>query len=303
MRSCLTLLALTPLLLANDDEAKKEPPQLPPAVETMLLAAFDSGNEGEVNTIAKYAKTATPDATEMINRRVGDWKRARAEANQKHLSEAEFFELVKGRAEVGAWLTTGNTDNIGVNGVLDLRREGWLWRHKLRLQADYQESLGVTNRERYLAAYEPNYKLGDRAYIYGAAQFESDRFLGYTERYSASLGAGYSAIKSPGMTLDVELGPAFRYTDFVNAENERNLAARGSLDFMWKLTRSITFEQDASAYLQSANSTVSSKSAVRARLVGPLSGQMSYTVQYESEPPTGRVSTDTISRASIVYDF
>jgi putative salt-induced outer membrane protein len=297
------LLALSPLLLANQEEPKPDPPKLPDAVETMLLAAFDSGNEGEVNTIAKYAKAAAPDMTEMINRRVGDWKRARSDANQKRLSQAGFFELVKGRAEVGAWLTTGNTDNIGLNGVLDLRREGWLWRHKLRLQADYQESLGVTNRERYLAAYEPNYKLDDRAYIYGAAQFESDRFRGYTERYSASLGAGYSAIKRPDLTLDIELGPAFRHTEFINAPTESNLATRGSVDFSWKLTRAITFDQDASAYLQSANSTVSSKSALRAKLFGPLSGQMSYTVQYESKPPVGRVSTDTISRASIVYDF
>jgi putative salt-induced outer membrane protein len=30
---------------------------------------------------------------------------------------------------------------------------------------------------------------------------------------------------------------------------------------------------------------------------------VSYTVQYESMPPEGRVSTDTISRASLVYTF
>jgi putative salt-induced outer membrane protein len=40
-----------------------------------------------------------------------------------------------------------------------------------------------------------------------------------------------------------------------------------------------------------------------AKLLGPLSAQVSYTVQYESMPPEGRVSTDTISRASLVYTF
>ena len=48
-------------------------------------------------------------------------------------------------------------------------------------------SLGVTSREHYLLAYEPNLKLDERRFIYGAAQFESDRFFGYDERYSLSL--------------------------------------------------------------------------------------------------------------------
>ena len=61
--------------------------------------------------------------------------------------------------------------------------------------------------------------------------------------------------------------------------------------------------QNASAYLQDANSTVSSKSALLARLIGPLSAQLSYTLQYESMPPASRKNTDTTSRAALVLDF
>jgi putative salt-induced outer membrane protein len=61
--------------------------------------------------------------------------------------------------------------------------------------------------------------------------------------------------------------------------------------------------QTASAYLEKDNSTVSTKSALLARLIGPLSAQFSYTVQYESAPPLGRLSTDTTSRAALVVDF
>jgi putative salt-induced outer membrane protein len=293
------LLLAAPLLLANAGD----PQTIPAPVKAMLDAAMASGNEGDVATIVKYARSAAPESADTIAKIAADWRIQRRLASQQKIREAGFFELIKGRAELGAYATTGNSENIGVTASLELRREAIEWRHKLRLQADYQKSLGVVTREHYLAAYEPNWKFDDRAYMYGAAQFESDRLLGYTTRYSTSIGAGYSALKTPALRLDVELGPAFRHTRFTDATIESNVAARGSLDFDWKMTKGVSLHQNASAYLQSANSTVSSKSAVQARVIGPLSAQLSYTLQYESMPPAGRRTTDTTSRAALVVDF
>ena len=192
---------------------------------------------------------------------------------------------------------------MGLTGVVDLKRDGFLWRQKLRLQADYQESQGRVAQERYIAAYDLNYKPDDRAYIYGAAMFESDRFAGFNQRYSLSAGAGYTALDDGGLRLDVELGPAYRHTVLTEDGVESQLAARGKLDFDWKLSPAITFSQDAAAYLQSSNSTVTGKTALRAKLFGPFSAQMSYAVNYESMPPSGRKTTDTTTRASLLVDF
>ena len=54
-------LLAAPLLLANTD-----PPPLPPTIKAMLDAAMASGNEGEVATVAKYARAAAPDAAPAI---------------------------------------------------------------------------------------------------------------------------------------------------------------------------------------------------------------------------------------------
>ena len=293
------LLLAAPLLLANGGD----PGTIPPQIKAMLDAAMAGGSEGDVATIVKYAKSAAPESADAIARLASDWKDGRRRQAEKRIREARFFELIKGRAEFGAYVTTGNTRNIGLTAALELKREGIEWRHKLRAQADYQESLGITTRERYLAAYEPNWKFDGRAYVYGAIQYEKDRFSGFEDRFSTSAGAGYSALRRPGLKLDVELGPAFRHTRYTNTKVENNFAARGSLDFDWKVTSGLTLRQNASAYLQDANSTVSSKSALLARLVGPLSAQLSYTLQYESMPPAGRETTDTTSRAALVVDF
>lgn len=296
MRTLLAPLAL--LLIANVD-----PNTIPQPLKTMLQAAMESGNESDVSTVVKYARIAAPESADEIGRQAQAWIESRHSEAETRLATAGFLDLMRGKAELGGFATTGNTNNIGITGALDLTREGLQWRHKLRMLAEYQENARVATREHYLAAFEPNFKVDDRLYIYGAAQFESDRFLGYTERYSASAGAGYSAIKRRAMTLDLELGPAFRSTDFTDDTLERNFAARGSLDFDWKLTSGLVLSQDASAYVQSANSTVTGKTALAAKLIGPLSAQVSYAVSYESRPAEGRTNTDTTSRASLVYAF
>lgn len=294
------LLLALPLLLAN---TAAEDPVIPPTIKSMLDAAMQSGSEGDVAVIVKYARNADPASADLVVKIATDWRNERlAQANRK-IREADFFDLVKGRAELGGYMSTGNTENIGLTAAIEVKREALEWRHKLRLQADYQESLGLVTRERYLAAYEPNWKFDDRAYMYGAAQYESDRFSGFNDRVSLSTGAGYSAIRSPAVKLDLELGPAFRHTRFIDDTIESNVAARGSMDFGWKLSRSISVTQNASAYLQDANSTVSSRSALLAKLFGPFSAQFSYTLQYESMPPVGRQTTDTTSRAALVVDF
>lgn len=298
MRLPLLLVAAAPMLLANAD-----PASIPPQIKTMLDAALASGNEGDVATIMKYAGTASPDSKEAIAKLVDDWKKKRNDEKTAKLQEAGFFDLWSGRAELGGFISTGNSESQGVSASLALTRNGLDWRQKFKAQVDYQRSLGVTSREHYLAAWEPNWKIDDRSYIYGSGQFESDRFLGYTTRYSVSAGAGYSALKGNRLKLDLELGPAYRSTSFTDGETERSIAARGSVDFAWKLSPGLQLTQNASAYVERYNSTVTGTTALNAKVLGPLSAQLSYNVQYESMPPEGRVTTDQISRAGLVYAF
>ena len=289
------LLLLAPLLLANTD--------IPDPVRAMLDAAIAGGNPSDVAIVEKYARTAAPDSAAAISAIADEWRRTREAARLARIRDAGPLQLWTGNAEIGGYLTTGNTQNIGASGAFDVQRETVRWRHKLRFAVDYQESLGVVSREHYLAAYEPNFKFTSRGYVYGAAQYESDRFLGYRDRTSASLGAGYNAIKRSNVTLDVELGPAFRRTVYTDANVESSLAARGSLDLDVKLSHAVSLSQDASAYIQRYNSTVTSATALNAKLIGPLAAKFSYNVQYESMPALGRVGTDTTSRAALVYSF
>ncbi len=292
------MLPIGPMLMGNLD-----PSPIPAPVRAMLDAAFANDNESEVSTIVKYAKVTNPAAAGAITAMADAWRADRQAHKVAVIQRAGLFNLWSGKAELGGYFSTGNTQTKGLTGLLDLTREGLQWRHKFHAQADFQSNRGVTSREHYLVSYEPNYKVDDDRYIYGAGQYESDRFLGYTDRLSFSVGAGYNVIKNDRVTLDLELGPAFRNTYFTNGVTQTSLASRGSLVFNWRLTTAISLKQDASAYLQKFNSTVSGTTALNAKLIGPLSAQLSYQVQYESEPPAGRQDVDTTGRAALVYSF
>nr|WP_274705243.1 DUF481 domain-containing protein [Sphingomonas sp. H160509] len=276
---------------------------IPETIRAMLDAALEAGNEADVNTIAKYARAADPLSGDAVLAIAEKWKADRAAQRTQVIRQASFLDLWSGKAEVGGYLTTGNSDTAGGTAVLDLNREGLRWRQKFHAQADYQSNQNITTREHYLASYEPNYKIDDRAYIYGVAQYEGDRFLGYFNRYSTSVGAGYSVIKTAGTKLDLELGPAYRYTEFTDDTEQSSIAARGTANFSVRILSGLSISQVASAYVQRYNSTLSGTTSLNAKLIGPLSAALSYSVQYESEPPVGSVSTDTTSRASLVYSF
>ena len=294
----LRLALLSPLLLANVD-----PATIPAPIKAMLDAAIASGNDAEIATVVKYARIADPASGDAAQALAAAWAGDRVRERQTVIEQASFLDLWSGRVELGGTSTTGDADTFGATAIVDATREGIDWRQKFLVQADYAESLGITTRRHALAQWQPNYKIDDRRYVAGTALFETDPFLGYHERYSAAVGAGYGVIRKPAMTLSLELGPAFRHTRFTDGREQSSLASRGSVDFDWRLTPGVSLNQDAAMYLERFNSTISSTTAVSARVLGPLAASLSYNVQYESDPPAGRVTTDTIGRASLVYTF
>src|SRR5690242_17156891 len=94
------LLLASPLLLAN---AAAEDPVIPPTIKSMLEAAMQSGSEGDVAVIVKYARTADPASADLVAKTATDWRNERLAKANRQLREADFFDLVKGRAELGGY--------------------------------------------------------------------------------------------------------------------------------------------------------------------------------------------------------
>ncbi|MCB2060929.1 MAG: DUF481 domain-containing protein [Novosphingobium sp.] len=284
--------------------------QLPEPVRDMIDAAIATGDPKTVKTVIDLARQTNPDDAAEIeairqsyraeHKRLAAQKAARKEAA---LRSAGFFENWSGKGELGGSRSTGNSSEIGLTAGLSLERKGIRWKHKLTATADYHRTDGSTTKEQFLFAYEPNYRLGERAFAYGLAQYERDRFQGFSSRISLSGGLGYMLVKRKRMNLSVKAGPAWRRTSLIPSGQESHLAGLAGLDFDWHFAENLKLTQVANAYLQSGNSTLNSTTGLQARLNGELSARISYTVEHDTNPPAGAVKTDTLSRITLIYDF
>lgn len=311
MQRKLTLAACAILFAAAPAHA-----QIPEPVRAMIDAALASGDDAKVRTVIELAKATNPDdggeLDAILSAYEADLEAAKAaamadagdagDAQDDAIPSAGFFADLSGKGELGAFMSTGNAENTGITASLSLVNEGTNWRHRFSGRADYQETEGVVTREQFVAAYEPNYKINDRLFAYALAQYERDRFQGFSARYSASGGIGYDVLVD-GPTLSIKAGPAYRRTELVNGASTGNLAGLAALDFDWAVSDTITFTQDGSALVQNGSSTFISDTGLQAAISEVLSVRLSYTVETDTAPPPGAVKTDTLSRVTIIYDF
>ncbi|WP_338465731.1 DUF481 domain-containing protein [Novosphingobium sp. ZN18A2] len=285
-------------------EAGNEPDSpLPPDLQKMLDAAIASGNEKDVDTIARYIAQVAPDSAKTVTMAVAEHKKARKERQRERLASQRFFDAWKGEGQFGAFQSSGNTNALGVSLGLSLEKEGLHWRHKIRGHVDYQRSDGVVSRNQMKFSYEPNRKFDGNMFVYGLAQFERDPFQGFEQRYSISGGLGSRLIDSNSMTLDVKAGPAWRFANYTTGPSDAQLSLLTAAQYKWRIARLLTFTQSLDAVLASGDKTVNAVSALDSKLGGGFSARLSWQLNYESDPADGAKSVDTLSRVTLVYGF
>mgnify|MGYP005839528075 CR=1 FL=1 len=274
---------------------------LPPPVSAMIEAA--AGDPAALKAVVDAAKKTNPQSMAEIDAMVAAIEaRAAAEKAQKIASQT-FFQGWSGEGELGAFLSTGNVEDVGLVLALGLSKETTHWRHSVTGAIDYQETDNTAIRERFFLGYNGNYKINERLYAYLLLSAERDTFAGFDSRFTQSVGFGYRAIDRGRLKLDVEGGPALRQTSYIDGSDEFTVSGRIAGNLAWTIAPNATFTQSAVAFIESSNSTFNAVSAVSTKMSDALSLRASFDVRHETDPPLGRKSTDTTTRITIVYDF
>ena len=292
-----------PSRVAAPTPEEKPEPALPEAVRRMLAEALESGNSVEIATVAKYAISANPQAASEIQAMVNQYHAHAEEMRREEIETAGAFDLWDGKIELGGFRSTGSTSEFGISSSMAATRKGLRWTHALIANADYREANGRKSVERILASYSPTYNFDARNFLYGLAQYERDPIVGYTHRYTGSVGIGYTILSSDRVKLSTTLGPSLREVAYVDDGAETKFGARSSLNFRWALTPTLSLQQIASAYAESDTQSVTARTALDARIVSKLSARLSYNMQYESGSKLVDRAFDTTSKVTLIYDF
>lgn len=279
------------------------PAAMPEAIGAMLHKAAEAGDTGKLDSVADVAKSAYPEHARQIDHLVAELKNGLEQERRTELAERSFVEGWNGSVEAGLSKTTGNSDETGILVQVDAQREGLTTRHRINALLDRQKSYGELTRNRSLANYQLNRKFNDWISVYGLAGWERDRFAGYENRFTQSLGVGFQLIQSQRMSLSLDAGPAFRQVKFIDGTSENAIAARGSLAYRWDILPTLVLRQDASAIMDTSN-TFTSNTSLTTKLIGSLSARLSYNVVHESDPLDDSLKkTDTAMRVTVVYSY
>lgn len=299
-------MGIAPLLCAAGLTAFAAPAfaaPIPDNVAAMIKAAADTGDAATLATTATLAKKTNPDSAGEIDALVAGFQKAADDAQQEKLAHQGFFDGWKGQGQAGGSISTGNTDSKGFSLGLSLQKTSLHWQHTILATADYQKDNGITSKERFFASYQADYKFSARWYALGMASWERDAFAGFTGRESEAVGIGYTAIKTPSMTLGLEAGPALRQTHYITGDSENRLAGRAAANYAWTISPNVLFTENAAYYGQSGDSTLTSTTALTMKVHNALSVQASFLYTHETNPPLSLKQSNTISRLALVYGF
>lgn len=304
------LAALALCLTLPSQALADEAATLPPGVEQMIRQAANRNDAALLDQTSGLAVEAYPAHEKAIRALHGSLRQAQETAQQaaKRANGARILAGWTGSSELGASLSTGNSDDKALAFGLALSKETMHWRHRVTASADYQRSDGQTSKERFTAAYAPDYFVDERFFVTGEAGWERDLFAGYRHRFTETVGLGYVLIDDGTDKLEVEGGPGARHTLYV-ADGERaaytdhEFVFRAAALYVHNFSDSAAFSQNVRALIGADNRTLETVTALSTRLTSLFSAKLSFTYRNESDPPDEREGTDTVTRATLVYTF
>jgi len=208
-----------------------------------------------------------------------------------------------GTTDINALITSGNSSqtSFGIGGKL-IYAEGPV-KHTVTGFADFNRSNGLSDRERYGAAYNLAYSLSERTFFSGDASYESNKFGAFRERIAVAAGIGYHIFDDEKLKLTVEAAPSVIFSkNFEGADYESDFSAFVRTTTEFQISETTKFSNVASAYF-GGRTIFENKAALQFKIIKSLSSKISFDVLYDQDAPAGRAATDTIARVGVSYGF
>ncbi|MGO2167722.1 DUF481 domain-containing protein [Pseudoalteromonas sp. AOP31-A2-14] len=239
---------------------------------------------------------------------------------------AEEVQTWQVTSELGAIITSGNTETTTLKGGIKVLQNLEHWNNEYKIDGIYKEDeiendAGVKEEQRtnekYSISAQGNYKLSNdysHLFIYGS--HVSDYFGAYRNESVISAGYGQRLINRSDMWLNAEVGPGYKYFQYPDnstevdengnslaGESEGEIIALGKLDYNWQISDNAKFLQLVAVEYGDTNTKVRSETALLAKISGSLQMKVAYNIINNSDVADDKESTDTETSLTLVYSF
>lgn len=218
------------------------------------------------------------------------------------------------KGEAGLVASRGNTKTESANAKLDVSREFVDWKHSAGLTGVYaSDEFGATG-QRWEARGQSEYKFSPKGFWFGSARYEEDRFSGIAYQTTYGTGLGWRFFDTDITKLSVQIGAGYKVSEsretidddgvtFIPAERNEEIIGQFSVNYEQTLTETTKFVDKLLVESGVDNTFVQNDLGLQVRIMESLALAAGYGVRYNSNPPDGFKSTDTLTTLNLVYEL
>jgi putative salt-induced outer membrane protein len=222
-----------------------------------------------------------------------------------------------GKAELGFLNSSGNAESTSANAKLDLKRDSDKWINTIYAGALYGNNGQFTNAQRYEARYQLDYKINDRLSWFGALRGEKDYFSGFVYQDTISTGVAYKFIDTPVTKLAFSIGAGYRQLqeevlvktdageviDRIKGDKQSDPVGTLGSTYEHNFTESTKITNKFLSEAGSDNTAVQDDLALQVSMSKTLALAVGYGIRYNTDPPPGSETTDTLITVNLVYNI
>lgn len=209
-----------------------------------------------------------------------------------------------GTGQLGFSMASGNSDTENLTAGLALKRESGKWVSDLSLALLHASNDGVDTAERYTLNTKTGYKFDEKEYIYYSTRWDKDQFSGFDYTITTSLGWGHKYYDDEKKRLITELGIGYKVEAFdVDRSENTGVVFSGKLDYMRQITETTQFQNLLIVEAGDDNTFAQNDLGVSFKVSEKFAVKLAHQIRYNTDPPLGKDSTDTLVSANLVYDF
>ncbi|MGB5104846.1 MAG: DUF481 domain-containing protein [Steroidobacteraceae bacterium] len=207
------------------------------------------------------------------------------------------------KGELGASFASGNSENEAAHAVLAVKRAYDKWTHGVGFAGNYGTDGDVTTAQRWELRGQSDYKLTERAYGFGAARYEDDRFTAYDYQASLATGLGCRIIDNERTRFWVQGGPGHRYAELRDTgESEDGVILCGDAGFEHQITDTTKVVDRFLVETGSDNTFLQNDLGLEVTISGAMSLRVGDQVRHNTDVLPGIEKTDTLATVGLIYE-
>ena len=222
---------------------------------------------------------------------------------QPLLALAQQQTTITREAELGALITSGNTDQQTLNFGVAIDIDQGQWDYQFTLDGIYTNSDNVVKAQRITGIALADRDLTEYSFFQSRASHEDDRFSGFDSQSDLTFSYGHDLLRSQAnMNLSLITGVGVRYS-VQNGSDSSEPIFRLAGEYDWTVSESAVFGQNLSIEAGSNSDIYRSETSIETRILSNLTFRFSVNIKHQTVVPLDRKKTDTETALTFVMSF